>query len=160
MTFLCFQHNMSTPTYPQSNGKAEAAVKSMKKLIQAWTGSQVDEGRLARSLLQYRNTPSCRDNLSPSQKLFGRLIQDTIPAHHRAFAQEWQWDAEEADKQAYRVSEYVEQHFNQHAFSPILAQTWPFKILLQNVGIFMESSQRLVLTAIIASRLPVAIGIF
>ena len=52
-----FQHNTSTLTYPQSNGKAEAAVKSMKKLIQAaWTGSQVDEGRLARSLLQYRNT--------------------------------------------------------------------------------------------------------
>ena len=67
-----FQHNTSTPTYPQSNGKAEAGVKSMKKLIQAaWTGSQVDEGRLARSLLQYRNTPSRRDNLSPAQKLFG-----------------------------------------------------------------------------------------
>ena len=73
----------------------------MKKLIQAaWTGSQVDEGSLARSLLQYRNTPSRRDNLSPAQK----LIQDTLPAHHRAFAQEWQWDAEEADKQAHRVS--------------------------------------------------------
>ena len=56
---------MSTPTYPQSNGKVEAAVKSMKKFIQAaWTGSQVDEGRLARSLLQYRNTPSGKDNLS------------------------------------------------------------------------------------------------
>ena len=109
-----FQHNTSTPTYPQSNGKAEAAVKSMKKFIQAaWTGSQVDEGRLARSLLQYCNTPSRRDNLSPAQKLFGR----PIPAHHRAFAQEWQRDADKADKQAYRVSEYVEQHYNRHAFS-------------------------------------------
>ena len=65
-----FQHNTSTPTYLQSNGKAEVAVKSMKKLIQtAWTGSQVDEGRLARSLLQYRNTPSRRDNLYSKGRL-------------------------------------------------------------------------------------------
>ena len=51
------------------------------------------------------------------QKLFGRPIHDTLPAHHRAFAQEWQRDAEEADKQAHCVSEYVEQHYNRHAFS-------------------------------------------
>ena len=53
-----FKHVMSTPTYPQSNGKVEATVKSMKKLIEAsWVRSSLDEGRLARALLQYRNTP-------------------------------------------------------------------------------------------------------
>jgi len=96
-----FQHITSSPRYPQSNGKIEATVKSMKKLIEAsWTGARLDEGKLARALLQYRNTPSRRDGLSPAQKLFGRPVQDMLPAHHRAFAPEWQCSAEEADKKA------------------------------------------------------------
>ena len=58
---------MSTPTYPQSIGKAEAAVESMKKFIQAaWKGSQVDEGRLARSLLEYRNTVTSSETIWPT----------------------------------------------------------------------------------------------
>ena len=85
-----FRHITSTATYPQSNGKAEATAKSMKKIIRAaWTGVQLDIGKLARVLLQYRNTPSRKDGLSPAQKLFGRFIQDTVPAHYRAFAPEW-----------------------------------------------------------------------
>ena len=66
-----FRHITSSPMYPQSNGKAEATVKSMKKLIQAsWTHDALDERKLTRALLQYRNTPSQRDRLSPAQKLF------------------------------------------------------------------------------------------
>ena len=46
------EHNMSSPGYPQSNGKAEAAVKSMKKLIRRSTKQSVlDENKLARALL-------------------------------------------------------------------------------------------------------------
>ena len=78
-----FQHMTSSPEYPQSNGKAEATVK---KLIRAaWTGRSLDMNYLARALLQYRNTPSRKDGLSPTQKLFGRPI---LPAHRRAFAPE------------------------------------------------------------------------
>ena len=51
-------HVTSSPHYPQSNGKAEATVKSMKKLISAaWTGRSVNWNQLSRALLQYRNTP-------------------------------------------------------------------------------------------------------
>ena len=77
--------------YPQSNGNAEATVKSMKKLIQAgWDRRHLHEVQLTCSLLQYKNTPSRKDNLSPSQTLFGKPIEDKIPAHQRAFADEWQ----------------------------------------------------------------------
>ena len=49
-----FKHLTSSPLYPQSNGRAEATVKSMKKLIRAaWTGRSLDEGTLTRALLQY-----------------------------------------------------------------------------------------------------------
>ena len=109
------KHVTSTPTYPQSNGKAEATVKSMKKLIQgSWTGSSVDEAKLARGMLQYRNTPSRRDGLSPAQKLFGHPIQDTLPAHRRAFAPEWQRSAEVADTTFKAHQEQVEQQYNTH----------------------------------------------
>ena len=59
-----FQHITSSPTYLQSNGKAESAVKSMKKIIEgAWLRYRLDKDRLARALLQYRNKPSRRDGL-------------------------------------------------------------------------------------------------
>ena len=113
-----FRHQMSSPRYPQSNGKAEAAVKSMKNLISAtWMGSQLDEAKIARALLQYRNTPSRRDGLSPAQKLFGRPVQDTLPAHRRAFSPEWQRSALDAEDQARSHKEDVEQRYNQHARS-------------------------------------------
>ena len=109
------KHVTSTPTYPQSNGKVEATVKSMKKLIQgSWTGSSVDDTKLARGLLQYRNTPSRRDGLSPAQKLFGHPIQDTLPAHRRAFAPEWQRAAEVADTNSSAHQEQVEKYYNVH----------------------------------------------
>lgn len=65
-----FQHVTSSPTYPQSNVKAESAVKSMKIIKGTWTGHQLDKHKLALGLLQYRNTLSRRDGASLAQKLF------------------------------------------------------------------------------------------
>ena len=111
-----FRHVTSTPTYPQSNGKAEATVKSMKKIIRAtWSGTHLDVGKLARALLQYRNTPSRKDGLSPAQKLYGHPIQDTLPAHHRAFAPEWQRSITEAEDRGRSHLEQVELYYNRHA---------------------------------------------
>lgn len=111
-----FQHTTSSPMYPQSNGKAEATVKSMKKLIQAsWTRNALDERKLTQALLQYRNTPSQRDQLSPAQKLFGQPLQDNLPAHRRAFAPQWQISTQEAEKHAITHAEQVEQYYNRHA---------------------------------------------
>ena len=91
---------MSSPRFPESNGKAEAAMKSMKNLISAaWVRRGVDEAVLARALLQHRNTPSRRDGLSPAQKLFGRPVQDVLPAHRRVLAPEWQHSADDAEEQ-------------------------------------------------------------
>ena len=65
-----FIHKVSSPYYPQSNGKVEAMVKSMKKLIAtSWNKRSLNEDALCRALLQYRNTPSRKDGLSLAQKL-------------------------------------------------------------------------------------------
>ena len=109
-------HEMSSPHYPQSNGKAESAVKSMKKLISAsWTGHSVNWNKLSRALLQYRNTPCRKDGLSPAQKLYGHPIQDTLPAHRRSFAPEWQKSSIEADKKAQKTHENSTRIYNQQA---------------------------------------------
>ena len=86
-----FTHKLSFLYYPQSNRKIEATIKAMKKLIStSWNGRQIDHEHLCRALLQYRNTPSRKDSLSPAQKLYGHPVQDTLPAHRRSFAPEWQ----------------------------------------------------------------------
>ena len=52
-----FRHLTSTPRYPQNNGKSEATIKSMKKLIRtSWKGRSMDEDAFTRALLQHRNT--------------------------------------------------------------------------------------------------------
>ena len=111
-----FQQITSTPTYPQSNGKIEATVKSMKKLSQmSWNGRYIDDDKLTRVLLQYRNTPSRKDGLSPAMKLFGKRIQDTLPAHRRAFSEQWERTTAEVERQAINTKDSVEKYCNQHS---------------------------------------------
>ena len=111
-----FRHATSSPGYPQSNGKAEATVKSMKKLLEAaWNGRHLDEDKLTRGLLQYRNTPSRKDGRSPAQKIYGKPIQDTLPAHRRSFAIEWQIQSEEAEQKLADTTTAMKQSYNQHA---------------------------------------------
>ena len=111
-----FTHTTSSPHYPQSNGKIEATVKSMKKLIKtSWNGRSLDKDKLARALLQYRNTPSRKDGLSPAQKLYGHPIQDTIPAHHRAFSSTWLLHRTESEIRASDSKEKAETYYNKRA---------------------------------------------
>ena len=92
-------HKVSSLHYPQSNGKVEATVKSMKKLISsAWTGCSVNWEKACRSLLQYRNTPCRKDGISPAQKVLGHPVQDHLPAYRHSFAQEWQKASEQSDE--------------------------------------------------------------
>ena len=81
-------HLTRSPWHHQSNGKAETTIKSMKKIIQnSMRDSQIDEDRLLTALLQYRNTPNKRDNVSPALKLFGHPIQNRLPMHKKSLNQ-------------------------------------------------------------------------
>ena len=114
--FQQFVHKVSTPHYPQSNGKVEATVKSMKNIIRmSWNGRSLNQDKFCRALLQYRNTPSRKNNLSPAQKLYRRPVQDITPAHRRSFSEEWQHKAEAAEQQAQQTLQSSEDYYNQHA---------------------------------------------
>ena len=111
-----FEHKTSSPHYPQSNGKIEATVKSMKKIIaSSWGNRSVKLNLMCRALLQYRNTPSRKDGQSPTQKLYGRPIQDTLPAHRRSFSPEWQRSTLETEQLAEHTLAQAELYYNSHA---------------------------------------------
>ena len=94
----------------------EATVKSMKKIIcTPWNGRHLDEDKLCRTLLQYWNTPSCKDGLSPAQKLYSQPVQDMLPAHRQSFSDKWQQSAMEAKKAATHSRKKAEPFYNAHA---------------------------------------------
>ena len=73
-----FQHTRSPPTHAQSNGKAAAAVKNVKKLLKK-CGSITDD--FWKGMLAIHNTPlsilACAKG--PAQLLLGRSLRDSLP---------------------------------------------------------------------------------
>ena len=66
-----FTHVTSSPHFPQSNGEAERAVKTMKNLLE-----KADDPYLA--ILAYRSTP-LRNGYSPAELLMNRRLRSNIP---------------------------------------------------------------------------------
>ena len=101
-------HRISSVEYPQSNGRAEAAVKSAKRIIFDYTSANGDlnNNKAAQATLQYRNTPLQDCNLSPAQILFHRKLQDTIPSHLSNYKLHPEWLA----AAQHRENEYTKKH--------------------------------------------------
>lgn len=69
-----FQHTTSSPGHQQSNGKAEAAVKIIKRIMK-----RADDPYLA--LLEYRNTPTAGLSTSPVQRMLGKSTRSILPTN-------------------------------------------------------------------------------
>jgi len=72
---------LSSAYFPESNGRAEIAVKTMKSILTSNvspTGS-LDTESVAKALLLHRNTPAPDMGVSPAELLFGRNIADHLP---------------------------------------------------------------------------------
>ena len=70
-----FDHKTSSPTYAQSNGKAENAVKTVERLFKKCKASGQSEYLV---LLNWRNTPE-GVGTSPAQRLMGRWCKTLLP---------------------------------------------------------------------------------
>ena len=88
--------------YPQSNSRAELAVKTSKRLLR---GNITDNGDLnmdaaSRALLQYHNTPLPDIAVSPAQLLYGCKLRDHPPsfADSLKMRPEWLQLAEDRDR--------------------------------------------------------------
>ena len=80
------RHRLSSAYFPQSNGRAEVAVKSAKRLLRANVGptGSLDNDRFMRAMLQLHNTPDPDCNVSPSEVIFGKPIRDAFSFSNRA----------------------------------------------------------------------------
>ena len=76
------QHKTSSPRYPQSNGYAERAVQTAKKILSTAKKSGEDPYL---ALLSHRNTP--RDDIlgSPAQRLMARRTKTLLPMSDMLF---------------------------------------------------------------------------
>ena len=85
---------ISSAYYPKSNGRAELAVKSMKRLIRGNNGIQgkLNTDNLTKALLQYRNTPLKGCSKSPAQLLLGRKLIDSVPQPASGHKVSSQWE--------------------------------------------------------------------
>ena len=108
-------HEVSSLHYPQCNGHAEAAVKSVKHLIlKTAPSSNIDREEFDRGLLELRNTPNFTGR-SPAQILYGRLLRFYVPAHPESFSKEWQAWMKDCDRQAAARAEQFKSQYNKHA---------------------------------------------
>ena len=109
------RHVMSSPHFPQSNGLAEAAVKTLKHLVAKTTvDGNIDDEKFDRGLLELRNCPR-QDGRSPAQVVLGHPLRSCVPAHHRSFAPEWQTSAERCDQKRAENREQTEGTYNRSA---------------------------------------------
>ena len=74
------RHRLSSAYNPKSNGRAEVAVKTAKRLLRSNTGpsGNLDTDRFLRAMMQLRNTPDPDCNISPAEIVFGRPLRDTF----------------------------------------------------------------------------------
>ena len=86
------KHRLSSAGYPQSNGRAELAVKSAKRIIQENSvNGTLDNNKTTQAILQYRNTPLLHIGLSPAQILLHRQLRDHVPNHPSNYHLHKQW---------------------------------------------------------------------
>lgn len=105
-------HRISSPHYAQSNGLAEAAVKTVKHLLIKTGGKPSEE--FAEGLLELRNTPRVGGR-SPAEIIFGHPLRTRIPAHKNLFARLWKEKFMEYDMKRAGVQSEVESRYNDRA---------------------------------------------
>ena len=105
-----FRHTTSSPGYPQSNGKAEQAVQTVKRMFRKCKETGQSEFL---ALLEWRNTVSEGMKHSPAERLLGRKCKTMMPA--TADALEPMFSTKEDQKQLANRKEKQRRYYDRHA---------------------------------------------
>lgn len=112
----------------ESNGRAETAVKSAKRLLRenTGTGGSHDTDRATVALLQYLNMPLRGGYKSQAQLAMGRELQDGIPVHkqHYKVNSHWKTTFQAREREVVRQQDaWVERQGTPRNFTPIKFDT-------------------------------------
>ena len=83
---------LSSAHYPQSNGRAEVAVKTMKRALDGNVNPRtgdIDSDQALKAIMTHRNTPNQDTGISPAEMLFGYKLRDHLPNKFRSARKEW-----------------------------------------------------------------------
>ena len=96
---------LSTLTYAQSNGRAEAAVKAMKSLVEKTTvNGDINCDEFQKGLLEWRNTPK-EHGKSPAELVFGCQQRSVVPSLQMNMVPKWKTNIEKKVAELQRRSE-------------------------------------------------------
>ena len=108
----------SSAYYPQSNGRAELAVKTAKRILadNIDSSGRICQDRATRAFLNHRNTPVQDLNMSPAKMLYGRVIKDHLPALRDKYPirKEWKEIGEMRERAMAKRHMRQEQFYNPH----------------------------------------------
>lgn len=126
------KHRLSSAYYAQSNGRAELAVKTAKRLLRDNTGKsgELDTNGVTRALLQYRNTPLRETDDSPAEIIYGRRLRDGLPTPTDG-RPEWKRLRVLREQSSARLHARVVDRYNQHT-RPLCDLDVGNVVLLQN----------------------------
>ena len=120
-----FQHVTALPRYPQLNGKAENAVRTIKSLFDKCATSGQSE---VLALLDWRNTPTEGMTTSPAQRLMGRRCRTLLPASNELFHPRYAIKEEQAEIEKNKARQ--EQQYNKY--------TRPLGPLVSGYAVYMK----------------------
>ena len=110
---------ISSAYYPQSNGRAELAVKTAKRVLADNIDSygRLCEDRAAMSLLTHRNTPVQGLDMSPAMMLYGRVIKDHLPALQEKYRIHKRWSEISRYREMAMAKRHIanEKYYNPHS---------------------------------------------
>lgn len=103
------EHVISSPHFPQSNGMAESAVKTMKSLLKKTADAGED---IYLALLSFRNTN--KNNVeSPAQLLMSRKLRTLVPMHYKCLKPKLNYNR--TRNQLYVNKQRMKGHFDRHS---------------------------------------------
>ena len=115
-----FEHVTSSPHYPQSNGKAENVVKTVKRLF---TKSRESGQSEIFALMDWRNTPTEGVGTSPAQRFLGRRCKTLLPITGSLLQPDYRGPTEKDRQAINKQKQRQEYYYNQHVkpLKPIAA---------------------------------------
>ena len=137
LNYWGIKHRLSSAYFPQSNGRAELAVKMAKRIIANCThpSGTLDTDAASKAIMQYRNTPLTTVGKSPSQILFGRILRDHIPAATTQYEPHPEWLIKKEERHAATTlrDQYIKKRYDLSS-RPLKPLHVGQRVIVQNQG--------------------------